>query len=465
MSAASIIAQTSTRPPDGHDRCRLMMVSTTGQDVFLVQDGDRWFLPEVEIPRFSRVMEEIDCCVRRNWNIPTTLLFSRYAPAEAAQTFLAVLEVPTGCDQLAGLSWCRIEDAWSRLEDSEDLEPFRQGWSRILAEQGRSSAPFVSLGWIQELKNWVEAVPGAGTVTSFRQLSGSEDTCLMQFNTSLQPLWYKAVGQSDPKEFAITAALSKWLPDFLPQMLAFDSERNAWLMARGGECSLRQQADFDTWAGVVRRLAAMQIASLSHVRALLQVGCIDARLGALQELVRPFVEAMISLMQRQVKNPPAPVTPTQLNEVGDALSSALAELAAIDLPNVIGHSDFNPGNILLGMDRTVFTDWSAAHVGGPWLTLEYLIAHFKKTGAALPGQDTQLRHIFREQWLSIIPYEVLRQAQELAPLVAVFASAVADGGWRDPARLSLPGVPGYLRSLSRIMRREAQSLNARRAYA
>jgi aminoglycoside phosphotransferase (APT) family kinase protein len=131
---------------------------------------------------------------------------------------------------------------------------------------------------------------------------------------------------------------------------------------------------------------------------------------------------------------------------------------------VIGHSDFNPGNILVN-GKIVFIDWSAAHVGGPWLTLEYLIAHFKRMGAALHGQDTLLRQIFREQWLPIIPHEVLRQAQHFTPLVAVFASAVADDGWKDPATLSLPGVAGYLRSLSRIMWREAQSLNARRAYA
>lgn len=465
MSAARQLTRTPTTATDSPDRCRLVMVSSTGQDVFLIREGNRCFLPEVEIPRFSRVMEEIDACVRRNWNAAATHLFSTYASSETAQTFLAVLEVPAG-SEMAGLSAYAIDDAGSRLDDSEDLESFRKSRSWILAQQqAQSSTPFAHLGWIEELKNWVEQVPGAGTVVSFRQLSGGDDTCLIRFTTSRQPLWYKAVGQSDPKEFSITAALSDWLPEFLPRMLAFDSQRNAWLMESGGECSLRQNADFAIWAEVARRLAAMQIASLSHAPALLKIGCIDARLGTLQTLVRPFVETMIPLMRQQVKNPPMPLTPEELHETGDALDSALAELAAIDIPDVIGHSDFNPGNILLQGNRSVFIDWSAAHVGSPWLTLEYLIAHFRKSGSALPGHDSLLRNVFREQWIDHSLHDALREAQEFAPLIAVFASAVADDSWRDPARLALPGVPGYLRSLARIMRREVQALNARRQYA
>jgi hypothetical protein len=376
-----------------------------------------------------------------------------------------VLEIPGECEQLPGLSRYQVDDAEPYL-NNEDLEFFREGRARVFGQpQATCVAPFARLGWIEELKIWVEQVPGADTVVAFSQLSGSDDTCLVQFNTSKEQLWYKAVGQSDPKEFAITAALSKWLPDFLPRMLAFDSQRNAWLMESGGECGLRRDPEFDTWAGVVRRLAAMQIASVSHARGLLDVGCIDARLGALRELVRPFVDAMIHLMRQQVKNPPAPLTPSELNEVGDALNAALSELAAIGIPDVIGHSDFNPGNILLRGNRSVFIDWSAAHVGSPWLTLEYLIAHFRKSGSALPGHDALLRDIFREQWIDDIPYDALREAQELAPLVAVFASAVADDSWRNPVRLALPGVSGYLRSLARIMRGEVQALNARRQHA
>jgi hypothetical protein len=209
----------------------------------------------------------------------------------------------------------------------------------------------------------------------------------------------------------------------------------------------------------------MQIASLSHSPELLSKGCIDARIRTLLELERPFFECMDTLMEQQVKNPPAPLTRDELDEIARIVRTALWELGALDIPDVIGHSDFNPGNILIDRVRSVFIDWSAAHVGSPVLTLEYLIAHFKRNGAALPGQDTLLRQVFRESWSESVPAEVIRKAQDLAPIVAVFAAAVADDSWRNPAPLAIPGTPGYLRSLTRIMWREAQLLNSRRAYA
>jgi hypothetical protein len=104
-------------------------------------------------------------------------------------------------------------------------------------------------------------------------------------------------------------------------------------------------------------------------------------------------------------------------------------------------------------------------VGSPVLTFEYLVAHFKKNCKALLGQEYSLRRAYWEQWVPVVPEDAMRRAQDLSPLVAVFASAVADGAWRNPARLALPGVPGYLRSLARIMKREMQQLIHRRSFA
>ena len=47
-------------------------------------------------------------------------------------------------------------------------------------------------------------------------------------------------------------------------------------------------------------------------------------------------------------------------------------------------------------------------------------------------------------------------------LVAVFAYAVAGNSWREPERLEIPQVPGYLRSLTRRMKQEADSVPRRR---
>ena len=463
MSSVIAPIRAASTQAEINDSYRLVIFNGAGTDVFLREDNGRWSFPEIEIPKFTRVMAEIDERVRKSWNIATTLLLSNLSPFGSAQSLYAVLEAPRDCGHLPGLSKCQVCEAASLLDDGEDITFFASCCARILMREGVTRvAPFARLGWIYCVQDWVQQVSGAGKITSFSQLSGSDDTCLIRFTTSSKTLWYKAVGQSDPKEFAITAALGERLPEYLPRILAFDSDRNAWLMESGGETALTQQADFEMWVAVVRRLAAMQIASLCHTPELLNKGSIDARIRSLLDLERPFFECMDTLMQQQVKNPPAPLTRSELNDIAGIVRTALWELGALDIPDVIGHSDFNPGNILIDSERSVFIDWSAAHVGSPLLTLEYLIAHFRKNCAPPSEQDVYLRRVFREQWLSIVPDDIMRQAQKLSPLVAVFACAVADDTWRDPVRLALPGVPGYLRSLARIMGREAQSLNARR---
>jgi len=58
--------------------------------------------------------------------------------------------------------------------------------------------------------------------------------------------------------------------------------------------------------------------------------------------------------------------------------------------------------------------------------------------------------------------EHVSEAFLFSPLVAVFAYAVAGNSWRDPERLKIPQVPGYLRSLTRRMKQEADSVQRRR---
>jgi hypothetical protein len=346
------------------------------------------------------------------------------------------------------------------------VEFFRSCCARVLQREGVSrTAPFSRLGWIYAVQEWVQHIPGIRNIVSFSQLSGSDDTCLIRFGTPSGPLWYKAVGHSDPKEFAITTTLADRLPQYLPRIFSFDSALNAWLMGSGGEKTLDEHLDLDTWVSIARRLATMQRDSICHTPELLKAGAIDLRVGALQELIEPFFNFLGTLMQQQIKNPPPPLTIVELNEIAKLLASVLSEFAAIGVPYVMGHSDFNPGNILIDGDRSVFIDWSSAHVGSPVLTLEYLVEHFKKNCKILLGQECSLYQAYREQWLPLVPESAMRRAQDLSPLVAVFASAVAEGAWQDPARLALPGVPGYLRSLARIMKREMQQLTQRRYIA
>jgi len=445
------------------DPYRLLIFDRSGTQVLLSNKGGNPALPAVEIPKFTRVLERITSHARQTWGLTTFLLFSDFTPENSGIVYVA-LEVWRESARSAELEWHSVNDARGLLPDIEQLNAFDELHSR--ATQDRSVAgPFSGLGWVYKTLDWVRHASNAVQVVDLLHSSGSDTTCLLRIDLPSKALWYKAVGNGTPRDFTNSVLLANWLPDYLPPLLAADSTLNALLMESGGETTLREKRDFDSWAGVAARLADMQVESISHASEFLNSGCIDLRIPALQSPLTQFFEFMGGLMQQQEKQVPAPLNREEVSQVADAVAHTLVELEQIGLPYVIGHSDFNPGNIPIRGDRSVFVDWEAAHVGNPLLTIEYLIAHFKKNCATLPGQDYMLRQIFWDKWHSIISDSGIRRILDIAPLIAVYASAIAGGSWRDPSRLARHGVPGYLRSLGRLMQRESHAIHQRRSCA
>ena len=168
------------------------------------------------------------------------------------------------------------------------------------------------------------------------------------------------------------------------------------------------------------------------------------------------------LMQQQVKLPPPILSRHELSDLRVTLKNALCCLESLSVPDTLGHSDFNPGNILVGSERCVFIDWAEAHIGHPFLTFEYLVSHLRKDYPELVRFEDGIRSAYVRRWQSVSLPEHVTEAFLFSPLVAVFAYAVAGNSWRDPERLKIPQVPGYLRSLTRRMKQEADSVQRRR---
>jgi len=159
------------------------------------------------------------------------------------------------------------------------------------------------------------------------------------------------------------------------------------------------------------------------------------RARTLLELVDPFLEVIGDLMQQQTKMPPAILSWQELSDLGATLKNALCCLESLGIPDTLGHSDFNPGNILVGSQRCVFIDWAEAHVSHPFLTFEYLISHLRKGYSALTRFDDAIRSSYAQPWQSVSLPEHVSEAFLFSPLVAVFAYAVAG------KQLARPGTP------------------------
>jgi hypothetical protein len=344
----------------------------------------------------------------------------------------------------------RICNALSAL--SHNTEPGNEG-------------PFAKPGWLSELCNWIaqQIEPLKFRLTgNFQQLNASSSFSLIRFETTETALWFKAVGAPNLHEYAISLTLARLLPSYVPNVLATKPEWHGWVMDDGGGITLDDVQDPLAWQTALTTLANLQIDSIGREDELLEAGCRDLRLAALLELVDPFLDTMADLMKQQSKVPPPILSQQQLSDVSAVLKDTLHCLEALRVPDALGHSDFNPGNVIVGPESCTFLDWAEAYVGHPFLTFEYFLAHLRKDYPQLAPLESELRASYSRIWSSVASSEQIAQAYSFSPLVAVYAYAVSSNVWRDPERLKVPGFPGYLRSLTRRMKQEADFMQRRR---
>ena len=433
----------------------------------LESQGSEYCLPKIEIPRFTRPAKEITELVRSSWNLSSLFLFSGVLEEATSSSYFAVLESNDGFRlQPQGMEWFTVHHSltnllFSGIERQALKSSYQKAVSQTLADLG---GPFCKVGWIRELRHWVDSViESLGMeLRGFEQVNGSETFSLIRFSTSQQPVWFKAVGEPNLHEYGISIALARLLSEYVPSLHAIKPEWHGWLMADGGGITLDEVQNPSAWQTAAATLADLQIASIGKRNELLEVGCRDLRTGTLLELVDPFLEVIADLMLQQKKVPPVIMSRNELFELGATIKNALCCLEAVGIPDTLGHSDFNPGNILVGSERCVFIDWAEAHVSHPFLTFEYLISHLRKDYPTLTRFEDAIRSSYVQRWQSVALPEHISEAFLFSPLVAVFAYAVAGNSWREPERLEIPQVPGYLRSLTRRMKQEADSVHRRR---
>ena len=328
-----------------------------------------------------------------------------------------------------------------------------------------NEGPFAKPGWLRELCNWIaqQIEPLKFRLTgNFQQLNASSSFSLIRLETTDGAFWFKAVGAPNLHEYAISQALARSLPNYVPSVLATKPEWHGWLMADGGGVTLNDVQDPVAWQTALTTFANLQIDSIGLKDELLEAGCRDLRLAALLELVDPFLDAMADLMKLQSKVPPPILSQQQLWDMSAVLKDALQCLGALRIPDALGHSDLNPGNIIVGPERCTFLDWAEAYVGHPFLTFEYFLAYLRKDYPQLARLESELRASYSRIWSFVASPEQIAQAYSFSPIIAVYAYAASSNVWRDPERLKVPGFPGYLRSLTRRIKQEADFMQRRR---
>jgi hypothetical protein len=443
----------------------LIVLDSARTAVLVERQGTEYRLPKIEIPKFTRPAQEITELLHTFWKLSCVFLFSGVLEESPDATYFAVLESDDGLRlHPNGMEWFTIHHTLSnRLLSRRECGALSSSHARLTGNVHTNGfQPFARLGWMRELQEWAGSIvrPLGMELRSFKQLNASETFSLIRFATTQQSVWFKAVGEPNLHEYGISLALARLLPHFVPTILGTKPEWHGWLMSDGG-ATLDEFPDPRAWQTAVTTLADLQIASIDVAGDLMHAGCRDLRLGTLLELVDPFLDTMGELMKQQTKVPPPMLSRQELTRLSVTIKDALNCFEALPIHDTLGHSDFNPGNIIVGPDRCTFIDWAEAHVSHPFLTFEYFLSHLRKDYPALVQFEGDLKSSYARRWQARSSAEVA-EAFLFSPLVAVFAYAAAGNTWRNPDRLKIPQVPGYLRSLTRRMKQEAEMLQRRR---
>jgi hypothetical protein len=460
----------SQRTPQ--DLYRLLMLRKSGSELLVASERPPFTLPCVEIPRWERVAENLTEAVRKRYGISAICLFTldlSDATANGEPPIYQVMEIREAAivpsnemrslplDSISGQSFADEQDRVATAKTLRQIARF-QG--------GEAIGPFGRPGWIEELFSWVqhEIEPyGLRLTGNFRQLNASPTFSLIRLETNAQAVWFKAVGEPNLREFGISLALAKLFPGFVPTVIAPHPALHGWLTTEFPGSTLDEASDSSAWERAAYTLAELQIASAGHTDQLLEAGCRDLRVPYLLSLVDPFMEEMSQLMEQQKKAPPAVLGRGDLLTLGTQIKETLSGLAELDIPNTLGHLDFNPGNILCSADQCVFLDWAEAYVGPPFLTLQYLREHLGRLREGDVGSFAHVVNPYETKWRQILSPETVSAAMDLAPLLAVFAYAAGTESWRKPIEIRDPKAAAYQRSLTRRMHAEMRRLQEGRS--
>lgn len=456
----------STNDQTDRQLYRLIITRGNATETFLLPDGPGWRLPQVEVCRTRRLAEQLTTETCKSWNLETYCLFlsnSATTPRDPPVEEYAVMEaVQQNGRAPAGGYWmtsaAAIRERTLPPDDRTAVTHLFQELCRYIASP--DSSPFARPACLRELFNWVQqqiAPLGLRLTGGFRQFNAGPSFSLIRIETTGPAVWFKATGEPLRRELSITTTLARLFPGYVPTLWGVHSRWNGWLTPEIPGSTLDTFVDLSAWARAAKQLAQLQIASLEKTSELLQSECRDLTVEQLVQQIDPFLSLMSELMPAQKKPLPAPLTNSELTMLREQLMGACSLLEKLRLPNTLGHTDFNPGNILLSPGACVFLDWAEGCVANPLITLAYLCEYSKRQGFSSSKAAEAIVASYLEPWRPFGPTAALVEAIAVSPLLAAFAYAVSCNTWSSTA-LQDAKVGGYLRSLTRRMHREAVSI-------
>jgi hypothetical protein len=439
-----------TQEPDfGTHEYRVVLVQPESHGVLALASAGIFRLPRVRIPSMTRPARELQKAIKATWGVTAFVLDICVAPYGVLPCAVAELRSPRVISNIEEVALDRIMSSELTSEERHDCQ---------FLFEGKSTLPVTHMGWIDDAIDWAASVTGGrfSAENDVEQLNVGGGFALLRLRSDDgRSYWLKATGVPNMHELSITSCLSGLHPEFLPKLVAIRNDWNAWLTEDAGE-QLSAPVAGAVFVKAIKSFASLQIQTIGNVDVLLAAGAFDQRIPALRRHLDDVVAFLVDAMVRQTSAKVAPLSRHRVLELGEILDDALCQLETLAIPDALIHNDLNLGNILHDGTRCVFTDWSEAAVGNPFLSFE----RFRLQSHDASGE---LRRVYGEVWREYLSQANIGRACQLATLLSIFAYLYDRGDWLKDTNKVTPQFESYARSLARHMDRAAQNPELREA--
>ena len=219
---------------------RLVIIGDNGAKTLITCDQAEYTLPQVQIPARQRIAENINRVVEREFGLRIISL-DEIVLSDPGLTghalYHAAVSIEPDQTPRGGTDWVFTRTLAASLSRGADLAAVEVFLSKLEIAGGPSATqPFLKLDWFTKTRKWIDGKlrPHSLRLTGpFRQLNASSTFSLIRFETNREPVWFKAVGEPNVRECAVTLTLAGMCPDYLPSILASKRNWNAWLSLRG----------------------------------------------------------------------------------------------------------------------------------------------------------------------------------------------------------------------------------------
>ena len=246
--------------------------------------------------------------------------------------------------------------------------------------------------WAQ-VKSWglsnVLRIPTAGGDVYFKALSqASTEPDVLPFLFANEPQFLQRASTDRPGE--------------VPAPIAID-EQHAWMLLPDLGSPLAGEDDIAVWIDAVRNHARLQRSYATEPERLLEYSCADRRLAVLD------AELDHLLAPNALTEGLDPTERAKLPDRAKQLREAIAELAAIGVPETLLHGDLHPRNLAVRDGQVLAFDWTDAALAHPFLDL----VTFVEKSSPL-SSDPRVRDAYLAEWEEYAAPADLRRALTLA---------------------------------------------------